>query len=64
MTGETVHYAAPERDHTVLLFRAQRTQRLNIDLQIGDLLALYCTSRWVAGKLHHAGNIRLGSGTR
>ena len=43
-TGETVHYAALERDHTVLLFRAKGTQRVSVDIQIGDRSALHCTS--------------------
>jgi DNA-binding IclR family transcriptional regulator len=43
-TGETVHYAALERQHTVLLFRAKGTQRVSVDFQIGDRSALHCTS--------------------
>jgi len=43
-TGETVHYAALERDHTVLLFRAKGTQRVSVDFQIGDRSPLHCTS--------------------
>lgn len=44
VTGETVHYAALERDHTVLLFRAKGTQRVSVDFQVGDRSALHCTS--------------------
>lgn len=43
-TGETVHYAALERDHSVLLFRAKGTQRVSVDFQIGDRSPLHCTS--------------------
>jgi IclR family KDG regulon transcriptional repressor len=43
-TGETVHYATLERDHTVLLFRAKGTQRVSVDFQIGDRSPLHCTS--------------------
>jgi DNA-binding IclR family transcriptional regulator len=43
-TGETVHYAALERDTSVLLFRAKGTQRVSVDFQIGDRSSLHCTS--------------------
>ena len=43
-TGETVHYAALERDTSVLLFRAKGTQRVSVDFQIGDRSPLHCTS--------------------
>lgn len=43
-TGETVHYAALELDHTVLLYRTKGTQRVSVDFQIGDRSPLYCTS--------------------
>ena len=43
-TGETVHYAALERDQSVLLFRVKGTQRVAVDFQVGDRSALHCTS--------------------
>jgi DNA-binding IclR family transcriptional regulator len=43
-TGETVHYSALERDSAVLVFRAKGTQRVTVDLQIGDRSPLHCTS--------------------
>ena len=43
-TGETVHYAALEREQSVLLYRVKGTQRVGVDFQIGDRSALHCTS--------------------